>query len=138
MHALNLKHVTRHAMTLAGIGALALASTSCQPNAQTGAATGAAIGAGIGALAGNSGGDVLRGAAIGAGVGAAAGAIAKAKRYRHAGGDPRVGSYPTASPTNRRDIVRSPYPPRELVNVQGFRSGDLVIDPTSGQVFRVP
>lgn len=46
--------------------------------------------------------------------------------------------YPVATRTTRDGFVRSPYEPYELINVKGFPSGNLVKDPKTGQVFRVP
>ncbi len=122
-----------------GIAAGSLALSGCEdPNAGKGAVWGAVAGAGIGAIAGDDAGAIAKGAAIGAGVGAIAGAVAKAKRYKGGGGYPDSGSYPTASRTNNPNVVRSPYSPYNEIDVRGFSSGELAIDPTTDKVFRVP
>ena len=119
-----------------GVLSVAVGNTGCETNAATGAALGAAVGAGIGALTGD---EALGGALIGAAVGAVAGHAIKAKRYKEAGGHPESGGrYPTGSPTSNPSYVKSPYSPYNVIDVSGFRSGDLAIDPTTDQVFRVP
>lgn len=97
---------------------------------------GAAAGAMVGMMTGRRH-DVLSKAMIGAGIGAAAGAILKARHYRETGGAPNGGAYPTASPTTDPNLVYSPYG-GHVVDVAGFRSGELAIDPKTNQVFRVP
>lgn len=123
----------------AALGALSiiLTNTGCETNAATGAAVGAAVGAGIGALTGD---EALGGALIGAAVGAVAGHAIKARRYRDQGGNPGSGGagYPTGTPTSNPGYVKSPYSPYNVIDVGGFRSGELAIDPTTNQVFRVP
>tara|TARA_R110002096_G_scaffold215310_15_gene403189 strand:+ start:9127 stop:9462 length:336 start_codon:yes stop_codon:yes gene_type:complete len=110
-----------------------------QPNAATGAVAGAIIGGIIGGTAGNNSDDLYKGAIIGAAAGAAAGGLIKAKRYKGTGGSPYGDqSYPTGRRTNDPDFVQSPYPPNNVIDVKGFRSGELAIDPTTNQVFRVP
>jgi len=131
-----------HAFRLFGAASaclsLLLFTTGCEPNARSGALTGAAAGAVVGAITDDDD-DFIKSAAIGAGIGAAAGAIVKARRYRGGGRNaPASGSYPTGSRTSNPDFVRSPYPPNNVIDVTGFRSGELVIDPTTNQVFRVP
>jgi hypothetical protein len=34
--------------------------------------------------------------------------------------------------------VLSPYAPYNVIDVQGFRSGQLAKDPSNGKIFRVP
>ncbi len=123
-----------------GLTALAFSTTSCiEPNAGTGAVAGAIIGGIIGGTAGNSSDDLYKGAIIGAAAGAAAGALVKAKRYQGAGGSPQGDqSYPTGSRTNNPNFVKSPFPPHNVIDVTGFRSGELAVDPTTNQVFRIP
>lgn len=122
-----------------GIAVASLALTSCEdPNAGKGAVWGAVAGAGIGAIAGDNPSGIAKGAAIGAGVGALAGAYAKAKKYKGAGGSPGSGQYPVGSRTNNPNIVKSPYSPYNAIDVTGFRSGELAIDPTTNKVFQVP
>jgi hypothetical protein len=127
----------RRAATALGVLSLLFSTTGCETNAATGAAVGAAVGAGIGALTGD---EALGGALIGAAVGAVAGHAIKAKRYRDSGGHPGSGgaSYPTGTPTSNPGYVKSPYSPYNVIDVSGFRSGELAVDPTTNQVFRVP
>ncbi len=47
-------------------------------------------------------------------------------------------SYPTAQKTNRPDRVISPYPPHNTIDVAGFKTGDLAIDPTTEKIFKIP
>lgn len=47
-------------------------------------------------------------------------------------------AYPVARRTNRVGYVENPYVEGALVNVSGFESGQLVKDPETGGVFRVP
>lgn len=118
----------------AGLLCLSLSGmfTSCETNARSGAVAGAAAGAMVGMMS-HRRHDVLSKALIGAGIGAAAGAILKARHYRDTGG----GSYPTAAPTTDPNLVYSPFG-GHVVDVAGFRSGELAIDPKTNQVFRVP
>lgn len=125
----------RSGVAAIALGALALTTVSCQPNAATGAATGAAIGAGIGALAGDD--NVAEGAIIGAVAGGLAGAAMKAKRARQEAYANQE-SYPWARHTEDPGFVISPYPPNIVVDVRGFRDGELAVDPETGGVFRVP
>ncbi len=129
-------------LSLSGIGlaALAFATTSCETNPATVAVAGAVVGGIIGGTAGNASDDLYKGAIIGAAAGAAAGALAKAKRYQGAGGHPGYGdqSYPMGTRTNNPNYVRSPYPPHNVIDVTGFRSGELAVDPTTNKVFRIP
>jgi hypothetical protein len=126
----------QRSVLVAGALSMVLFNTGCETNAGTGAAVGAAVGAGIGALAGD---EALGGALIGAAVGAVAGHAIKAKRYRDAGGHPESGgNYPIGAPTSNPNYVKSPYSPYNVIDVSGFRSGDLAIDPTTNQVFRIP
>ena len=50
----------------------------------------------------------------------------------------RPGEYPTARPTANPDEVISPYEPYDLINVEGFHSGQLARDPRNKKIFRVP
>jgi len=47
-------------------------------------------------------------------------------------------SYPTATKTANPDRVLSPYPPYNVIDVAGIKSGKLAKDPSTGEVFRVP
>lgn len=51
---------------------------------------------------------------------------------------PSVGGYPTGRPTANPQEVLSPYEPYNVINVEGFKSGELVRDPSNRKIFRVP
>jgi hypothetical protein len=51
---------------------------------------------------------------------------------------PAPGEYPTAQRTNQPDQVISPYEPHNVIDVSGFRSGQLARDPSNKKIFRVP
>lgn len=142
MTSRSLSRPLRIVASLGAASVIALTGTSCtdmQPNAATGAVAGAIIGGIIGGTAGNNSDDLYKGAIIGAAAGAAAGGLIKAKRYNNAGGSPYGDqSYPTGKRTSDPNFVKSPYPPNNVIDVTGFRSGELAIDPTTNQVFRVP
>lgn len=46
--------------------------------------------------------------------------------------------YPTAERTDRPNYVLSPYAPYNVIDVTGFKSGQLAKDPSNGKIFRVP
>jgi len=48
------------------------------------------------------------------------------------------GSYPYAEKTANPDQVLSPYPPYNVIDVAGFRSGQLARDPSNQKIFRIP
>ncbi|MFT3991325.1 MAG: hypothetical protein QM680_07930 [Luteolibacter sp.] len=48
------------------------------------------------------------------------------------------GGYPTAERTSNPDQVISPYAPYNVIDVAGFRSGQLARDPSNQKIFRVP
>ncbi|MBC8127082.1 MAG: hypothetical protein H8M99_08060 [Gloeobacteraceae cyanobacterium ES-bin-144] len=50
----------------------------------------------------------------------------------------RPGEYPTAQRTANPNQVISPYEPYDVVDVEGFSSGQLVRDPVNKKIFRVP
>ena len=50
----------------------------------------------------------------------------------------RPGEYPTARSTANPNEVISPYEPYDIINVEGFRSGQLARDPINKKIFRVP
>jgi len=130
---------------------------SCSPHQQRGAAYGALGGAAIGAVAGDDRRDVIRGAAIGAAVGTGIAAATEPtspgqpdNRYGNEGGYDQApapaparqpsgpGSYPYAEKTSNADQVISPYPPYNVIDVAGFRSGQLARDPSNQKIFRIP
>lgn len=47
-------------------------------------------------------------------------------------------SYPVARTTGQPGRVLSPYPPYNVIDVEGFQSGALAKDPSNGKIFRVP
>lgn len=49
-----------------------------------------------------------------------------------------TGGYPTARPTENPEQVISPYDPFNVIDVAGFKSGQLVRDPSNQKIFRVP
>jgi hypothetical protein len=49
-----------------------------------------------------------------------------------------TGGYPTAQPTTNPDQVLSPYEPYNLIDVAGFKSGQLARDPSNQKIFRIP
>jgi hypothetical protein len=46
--------------------------------------------------------------------------------------------YPTAKRTANPNQVISPYEPYNVIDVEGFRSGQLARDPSNQKIFRVP
>ncbi|MBK1883492.1 hypothetical protein JIN85_13780 [Luteolibacter pohnpeiensis] len=139
---------------------LLLLLASCSPYQQQGAGLGALGGGALGAIAGDSSADVVRGAAIGAAVGT--GVAAYQENQQRRAGDvygqggaygsndsyrsdvptsrPDSSRYPVAEKTVKPNIVLSPYPPYNEVDVSGFASGQYVKDPTTSdhKIFRVP
>lgn len=47
-------------------------------------------------------------------------------------------TYPDARRTNDPTQVVSPYAPYNVIDVEGFKSGQLAKDPSNGKIFRVP
>lgn len=46
--------------------------------------------------------------------------------------------HPVAETTDTPGRVLSPYPPYNVIDVEGFKSGSLAKDPSNGKIFRVP
>lgn len=140
-----------------------LVLSSCTQYQAQGAGVGALGGAAVGALAGNDRRDVARGAVIGAALGTGITAAQENARrratppdgyYDDGGGyggnyrddyrqDPPARStprqeYPNAERTGNASRVISPYAPYNVIDVDGFRSGQLAKDPSNGKIFRVP
>ena len=46
--------------------------------------------------------------------------------------------YPEAGVTDKANVVISPYPPNNQIDITGFLPGDLARDPHTGKIFRVP
>lgn len=127
-------------------------AVQCTPYQQQGAALGALGGAAVGAIAGDDSHDVVRGAAIGAAVGTGAAALQEQSQARARGGygpppgpsggnpapPPAAEDYPVARRTAKPTEVISPYPPYNVIDVTGFRSGQLARDPSNQKIFRVP
>lgn len=133
---------------------------SCTPYQQQGAAVGALGGAAVGAIAGNDGGDVVRGAAIGAAAGTGVTAYQeKQERDRNQSYNntrsytpaptppshqapatipttptrqaPASGNYPLATAGITPNTAISPYPPYNVLNIEGYKSGQKVCDPST-------
>lgn len=51
---------------------------------------------------------------------------------------PGVGNYPIATRTANPNQVLSPYEPFNVIDVEGFKSGQLARDPSNKKIFRVP
>lgn len=51
---------------------------------------------------------------------------------------PGTGGYPTAQRTANPNQVLSPYEPYNVIDVEGFKSGQLARDPSNQKIFRVP
>jgi len=49
-----------------------------------------------------------------------------------------TGGYPTAERTANPDQVLSPYEPYNVIDVAGFKSGQLARDPSNQKIFRIP
>ena len=49
-----------------------------------------------------------------------------------------AGEYPTAQPTSKPNEVISPYDPHNVIDVEGFHSGQLARDPSNKKIFKVP
>ncbi|QTN31341.1 hypothetical protein HZ994_03015 [Akkermansiaceae bacterium] len=51
---------------------------------------------------------------------------------------PTRDQYPSAERTDNPNQVISPYAPYNVIDVEGFRSGQLAKDPSNGKIFRIP
>jgi hypothetical protein len=51
---------------------------------------------------------------------------------------PSTGGYPTATRTENPNQVLSPYEPYNVIDVEGFKPGQLARDPSNQKIFRVP
>ncbi|TAG08515.1 MAG: hypothetical protein EAZ42_10400 [Verrucomicrobia bacterium] len=51
---------------------------------------------------------------------------------------PEQGGYPMATRTANPNQVLSPYEPFNVIDVEGFRSGQLARDPSNQKIFRIP
>lgn len=51
---------------------------------------------------------------------------------------PGIGGYPTATRTANPNEVLSPYEPFNVIDVEGFKSGQLARDPSNQKIFRIP
>lgn len=51
---------------------------------------------------------------------------------------PQPPSYPTAQKTKNPNEVISPYPPYNVIDVTGFKSGQKAKDPSNKKIFIVP
>ena len=135
---------------------------SCTPYQQQGAGAGALGGAAIGAIAGRDTSSVVRGAALGAAAGAGVAAYRENQRSnqgyqnqpRYDDRQPRYGdrqpdyrpapeptrpNYPFAKRTQNPNIVISPYPPYNSIDISGLdRNDTLAKDTSAGKIFRIP
>jgi hypothetical protein len=48
------------------------------------------------------------------------------------------GEYPVAARTANPNQVLSPYEPYNVIDIEGFKSGQLARDPSNQKIFRVP
>ena len=131
-------------------GLIALASvagfSSCTTGQQKGAQYGALAGVALGTLSGDNTENVL----VKTGLGAALGAVVVALKEEHtaANSSPSVEGihsapvqtqrYPYGTRTTTPGIVKSPYSPYNVVNVEGIASGTKVTEPGSTNIFIVP
>jgi hypothetical protein len=120
---------------------------SCSQYQQQGAAVGGLAGGALGAIAGGDSESTIKGAALGAGLGAGIAALQENQRAKASTRDyaPRdytppmsTSDYPYAEKTRTPGEVISPYPPYNVMDVRGLRSGSLALDPSSNKKFRVP
>ncbi|MEO8614814.1 MAG: hypothetical protein ABI600_06720 [Luteolibacter sp.] len=51
---------------------------------------------------------------------------------------PGIGGYPTATRTANPNQVLSPYEPFNVIDVEGFKTGQLARDPSNQKIFRIP
>jgi len=51
---------------------------------------------------------------------------------------PTRDQYPVAERTANPNHVISPYAPYNVINVEGFRTGQLAKDPSNQKIFRIP
>ncbi|MEY3395414.1 MAG: hypothetical protein RL346_1650 [Verrucomicrobiota bacterium] len=51
---------------------------------------------------------------------------------------PTLDEYPVAEKTVNPNYVISPHAPYNVINIQDFRPGQLAMDPSTNQIFRVP
>ncbi len=51
---------------------------------------------------------------------------------------PGIGGYPTATRTANPNQVLSPYEPFNVIDVEGFKPGQLARDPSNQKIFRIP
>ena len=49
-----------------------------------------------------------------------------------------TGGYPTAKATTNPNEVISPYEPFNVIDITGFKTGQLARDPSNQKIFRVP
>jgi hypothetical protein len=51
---------------------------------------------------------------------------------------PAAGGYPTATRTANAGQVLSPYEPYNVIDIEGFKTGQLARDPSNQKIFRIP
>jgi hypothetical protein len=121
------------------VGAFGLGFTACN-TPRRGDEVGTAASTTVGDLTGQRR-DGITGDPIGTRPNYLIGVLADNRR-RYADGYYRasypVSRYPLASPTDRPGIVRSPFPPNNLIDVRRIPSGARVVDPSVNRVFTRP
>lgn len=128
---------------LATASTIAFAASSCTQYQAQGAGLGALGGAAVGAIVGDDSSDVITGAVIGAAAGAGAAALAE-NQHQTGSGHPtapppakprKTSNYPLATPhPTNPDLVISPYRPHNVIDVKGFRTGQLARDPSTAPI----
>ena len=129
-----------HLLRIAALGltsAAVLTFSSCTPVQQQGAGISALGDGALGAIFGDDSDDVVRAAAI------KESNDRKAGKYNR-GGDQlappapkpkKTSRYPLATPiAGTTNQVISPYPPHNVIDVKGFRTGQLARDPSTAPI----
>lgn len=126
------------------LGITAISATFALSSCESPVGQGAAYGAGGGAIVGGIVGNDVRSAAVGAGIGAATGALVGAlvqenQRANTTNTPYRAETdYPYGRKSNQKGYVYSPYRPYNLIDVRGYPSGAVVIDPSTNGRFVNP
>ncbi len=150
------QHLIARNVAIAAMITVSVAAVSCTQYQQQGAGLGALGGAALGAIAGDDSSDVIRGAAIGAAAGTGVAAYQenqnkKAGNYNNGGDNYRgpVSSQPPAVPTAQRyplakvttnpNLVQSPYPPHNIIDISKLGPNETIArDTSAGKIFRIP
>ncbi len=153
------QHLIARNVALAAMISVSVAAVSCTQYQQQGAGIGALGGAAIGAIAGDDSSDVIRGAAIGAAAGTGVAAYQenqnkKAGNYNNGGDNYRTPQapqiqqapnasaaprYPLAKVTTNPNLVQSPYPPHNIIDISKLGASETIArDTSAGKIFRIP